>query len=121
MRAHVELTHDTPRACEVRDISYSLQQRRPVQARSRQRQPGSGAPVAAGGGNAVRLNLTPQVGTPVPFFRSLSPSAADNTAARRQIANGGAFLSPWRRTKSVCRCPLIRWGIGYSNLPANGR
>lgn len=122
LRADVELTHDTPRACEVRDISYSLAATTACAgAVAPAPAPAPAPPPAAGGGNAVRLNLTPQVGTPVPFFRSLSPSAADNTAARRQIANGGAFCVAMAADEErVVPLPAIRWGIGYSNLPAIG-
>lgn len=122
LRADVELTHDTPRACEVRDISYPLAATTTCAgAVAPAPAPAPVAPPATAGGNAVRLNLTPQVNTSTPFFRSVSPGAADNTAARRQIANGAAFcIGLANDEERVITLTAIRWGIGYANLPANG-
>ena len=121
----IDLTIEAATACRIKDVRLPM---------TRDASCGGGAnppppppapaappPAAGGSSGTVRLNLTPQVSTPATFFRSLSPSAADNTAARRQIANGAAFCSGVAIDEErVVNLPVIRWGIGYANLPANG-
>ncbi len=64
---------------------------------------------------AVRLNLTPALTTPTPFFRSLGALLPDNTAQRRQVAD--AFCATLGSDEeSTITLPTIRWGIAYAGL-----
>lgn len=120
----IDLTIDAAPACRINDVRVPMTRDDTCGGAPPPPPPPAQPPAAPAQPPAqpqVRLNLTPQVGTPVPFFRSLSPGAADNTAARRQIANGGAFCVAMAPDEErVVPLPAIRWGIGYSNLPANG-
>jgi hypothetical protein len=66
---------------------------------------------------AVRLNLTPALLTPTPFFRSLNPTQPDGSALRRQVPQSmcAGFANDEERSVPL---PPIRWGINYANLPA---
>ncbi len=74
-------------------------------------------PVTGGNSGAVRLNLTPTVSTPTPFFRSFGALLPDNTAQRRRTNDAfcAAFGNDEERSITL---PPIRWGIAYANLPS---
>lgn len=74
-------------------------------------------PGVGGNTGAVRLNLTPALITPTPFFRSLGALLPDNTAQRRRTSDAfcASFGNDEERSITL---PPIRWGIAYAGLPS---
>ena len=115
----LDLTLEAAAACRIKDVKLPMTRDASCGAAAPAPAPAP-APVPAPPPPVppqVRLNLTPALITPTPFFRSLGALLPDNTAQRRRT--GDAFCAPLGidEERSIT-LPAIRWGIAYAGLPS---
>ena len=120
----IDLQLEAAAACRIRDVKLPMTRDVACDSGSAPPPPPANPPATpvpppAAGGNTgtVRLNLTPALITPTPFFRSSGALLPDNTAQRRRTNDAFCTTLGNDEERSIT-LPAIRWGIAYAGLPS---